>query len=150
MKVIFLQDLGDKGRAGESREVADGYARNFLIPRNLAVPATEGTMKQIELQLEREREHQDEERAKLSQLAKQMEGMSVRIGARIGTSNRLFGSVTSADVARALSEQVNHPIDKKMVEMAKPLRETGSHQVTLRLDAGLETHITVVIEGETG
>lgn len=150
MKVIFLQDLGDKGRAGESREVADGYARNFLIPRNLAVPATQGTLKQIERQLEREREHQDEERAKLSELAKQMEGINVRIGARIGASNRLFGSVTSSDVARALSEQVNHPVDKKMVEMDKPLREAGSHPVTVRLDAGLETHITVVIEPETG
>lgn len=150
MKVIFLRDVGDKGKAGESREVADGYARNFLLPKNLAIPATQGTMKQMERQLEREKQRQEEERAKLCELAKQIDGMNVRIGVRIGATNRLFGSVTSADVARALSEQANHPIDKKMVEMEKPLREAGSHQVTVRLDAGLESQISVVIEPETG
>lgn len=150
MKVILVRDVAGKGRAGEVKDVADGYARNFLVPRNLAIPATYGAAKQLERQLEQEKRQLEEERTKLAKLAKEIDGMEVQIRARIGAGNRLFGSITSADVAQALGKLIDYRIDKKMVEMERPLRESGSHEVTVRLGTGLEARINVLVEPETG
>jgi large subunit ribosomal protein L9 len=148
MKVILLKDLPGRGKAGEIKEVSKGYARNFLLPRALALLATPALIKQVESRLEREKLEEVIDRDKLAELARQIEGTEVRFEARMGTGERLFGSITAADVAEKLSQVIGSVIDKKKIDMEKSLRKTGSHQVEVRLASDLSPQITVIIEAE--
>jgi large subunit ribosomal protein L9 len=148
MKVILLKDLPGRGKAGEIKEVSKGYARNFLLPRALALLATPAVIKQVESRLEREKLEEGIDRDKLAELARQIEGTEVRFEARMGTGERLFGSITAADVAEKLSQVIGSVIDKKKIDMEKSLRKTGSHQVEVRLASDLNPQITVIIEAE--
>lgn len=146
MKVIFLQDVSDKAKAGEVKEVARGYAKNFLLPQKLATPVTPTVMKQVELRLRREREQESLDQAKFVELAGLVEGRELYFEARVGTGDRLFGSVTAADIAEELGQIVGSSIDKRKIAIDKPLREVGSHEVIVKLARGLEPRVRVVIE----
>jgi large subunit ribosomal protein L9 len=148
MKVVLLEDLPGSGKAGEIKEVSKGYARNFLLPRGLALLATPTVIKQVESRLEREKLEESIDRDKLVELAQQIEGKEIRFQARMGTEERLFGSITAADVAEKLSELVGSVIDKKKIDIEKSLRKTGSHEVAVKLASDLNPQITVVIEEE--
>jgi large subunit ribosomal protein L9 len=148
MKVVLLEDLPGRGRAGEIKEVSNGYARNFLLPRGLAVLATPAIIKQVESRLEQERLEVSIDRDKLVELAQQIEGKEIHFQARMGAGERLFGSITAADVAEKLSQAIGSVIDKKKIDIEKSLRKTGSHQVAVRLASDLNPQITVVIEEE--
>jgi large subunit ribosomal protein L9 len=148
MKVVLLKDLPGRGKAGEIKEVSKGYARNFLLPRALALLATPAVIKQVESRLEREKLEEGIDRDKLAELARQIEGTEVRFEARMGTGERLFGSITAADVAEKLSQVIGSVVDKKKIDMEKSLRKTGSHQVEVRLASDLNPQITVIIEAE--
>jgi len=146
MKVLFLVDVPSKGNAGEIKSVSDGYARNFLIPRGLALAATDDVVRQAESTIRKKQAEQELTREKLTGLREQIEGKQVRLEARVGAEDRLFGSITAADIAAELSRLVEAPVDKKQVVLDRPLRRRGEYEVTIRLAKDLESRITVTIE----
>ena len=148
MKVVLLEDIAGKGKAGEIREVSKGYAKNFLLPRGLALIATPSVMKQVELRLEREKLEESVDREKLIELAQQIEGKEIRFKARMGGRERLFGSITAADIAEELGRAIGFVIDKKKIDIEKPFRQTGSYEVAVKLASDIKPKITVVIEEE--
>jgi len=155
MKVILLEDLPGKGTAGEIKEVSKGYARNFLLPQGLALAATATTIKGAESRIQKGKAHEALDQAKLAELAKKIEGSEIHLQARVGAGDRLFGSITAADIAQELSQvighsepKVKHLIDKRKIDMEKPLRQAGSYEITIKLAKELEPKITVVIEQE--
>ena len=148
MEVLLLKDVEQLGEAGEIKRVANGYARNFLIPRGLAVIATPGAVKQVEMQLESEARREAKELDEAQALAQALEGLTVTFQARAGESDRLYGSITNANIADALSEQVEQEVDRRKLVMEEPLKELGTHTVTIRLAPGAEATVTVVIERE--
>jgi len=150
MKVVLLEDMPGKGKAGEIKEVSKGYAKNFLLPRGLALIATPTVMKQVESKLEKEKLEESMDREKLVELAQQIEGREIRLKARMGGGERLFGSITAADVAEELSRAIGSVIDKKKIAIEKPFRQTGSYEVVVKLASDIKPKITVVIEEEEG
>jgi large subunit ribosomal protein L9 len=148
MKVVLLEDVAGKGRAGEIKEVSNGYAKNFLLPRGLALVATPTVIKQVESRLEKEKLEESIDREKLIELAQQIEGKEIRLKARLGAGERLFGSITAADVAEELSRAIGSVIDKKKIDIEKPFRQTGSYEVAVKLASDIKPKITVVIEEE--
>jgi large subunit ribosomal protein L9 len=148
MKVVLLEDVAGKGKAGEIKEVSKGYAKNFLLPRRLALVATPTVTKQVESRLEREKLEESIDRDKLVELAQQIEGKEIRLKARLGAGERLFGSITAADVAEELSRAIGSIIDKKRIDIEKPFRQTGSYEVAVKLASDIKPKITVVIEQE--
>jgi len=146
MKVLFLVDVPSKGNAGEIKSISDGYARNFLIPRGLALPAIADVVRQAENVIRKKQVEQGLTREKLTRLKEQIEGSQVRLEARVGAEDRLFGSITAADIAAELSRVVGAPVDKRQVVLDKPLRRRGEYEVTIRLAKDLESRITVTIE----
>jgi large subunit ribosomal protein L9 len=148
MKIVLLEDLPGRGKAGEIKEVSKGYARNFLLPRGLALLATPTIIKQVESRLEKEKLEESLDRDKLVELAQQIEGREIRFKARMGAGERLFGSITAADVAEELSRAIGSVIDKKKIDIEKSLRKTGSYEVAVKLASDINPQITVVIEEE--
>ena len=148
MKVILLEDVPGKGRAGEMKEVSKGYAKNFLLPRGLASIANPTVIKQVESRLEKEQLEESIDRERLVELAQQIEGKEIRFKARVGAGERLFGSITAADVAEELSGTIGAPVDKKKIELEKPFRQAGSYEIAVKLASDIRPKITVVIEQE--
>ncbi|HVG95621.1 MAG TPA: 50S ribosomal protein L9 [Chloroflexota bacterium] len=150
MKVILLKDVDHLGRIGDVKEVAPGYARNFLLPRSMVVEANAGQMKRLE-QLQRQRQKEDVRRlTEAQQLAARLEALEVNIPARVGEQGRLFGSVTNQDVAAALIEQHGITLDRRDVELADPIRALGTHQVTVRLGGEVRAQVRVNVVEEGG
>jgi large subunit ribosomal protein L9 len=148
MKVILLEDLPGQGKAGEIKEVSKGYARNFLLPRGLALLATPTVMKQVESRLERAKLEESIDRDKLTELAQQIEGKEIRFRARMGAGERLFGSITAADIAEELSRAIGSVIDRKKIDIEQSFHKTGSYKVAVKLASDIKPQITVVIEAE--
>jgi large subunit ribosomal protein L9 len=148
MKVVLLEDLPGRGRAGEIREVNKGYAKNFLLPRGLALVATPAVIKQVESRLEKEKLEESMDREKLVELAGKIEGREIHLKARMGAGERLFGSVTAADVAEELSQSIGTVVDKKKIDIEKPFRRAGSYEVVVKLTSDIRPQITLVIEEE--
>jgi large subunit ribosomal protein L9 len=148
MKVVLLEDIPGTGRAGEIKEVSKGYAKNFLLPRRVALIATAAVIKQVESGLERKKLEESVDREKLVELAQQIEGKEIHLKARMGGGERLFGSITAADVAEELSRAVGSPVDKKKIDIEKLFRQTGSYEVAVKLGSDIKPKITVVIEEE--
>ncbi len=149
MKVVLLEDIAGTGKAGELKEVSKGYAKNFLLPRGLALIATPAVTKQVESRLERKKLEESVDREKLVELAQQVEGKEIHLKARLGGGERLFGSITAADVAEELGRAIGSVIDKKKIDMEKPFHQTGSYEVAVKLAGDIKPKITVVIEEET-
>lgn len=148
MKVVLLEDIQGTGKAGEIKEVRKGYAKNFLLPRGLALIATPAVTKQVESSLERKKLEESVDREKLIELAQQVEGKEIHFKARLGGGERLFGSITGADVAEELSRAIGSVIDKKKIDIEKPFHQTGSYEVAVKLAGDIKPKITVVIEEE--
>jgi large subunit ribosomal protein L9 len=148
MEVLLLKDVEQLGQTGEIKRVADGYARNYLIPRGLATFATPGAIKQAELVRQSDARRQAKELDKAQALAQELDGRSITFQARAGESDRLYGSITNANIADALEEQIGKEVDRRKIELEEPLKELGMHAVTVRLAPGAEAKVTVVIERE--
>lgn len=150
MKIIFLEDVPNKGKRGEIKEVADGYARNFLLPKGLAALATETMLRTAQIQLRQQTQRQAKEQAKKAELAHRVDGAKVYFYVRTGAGKRLFGSITTTDIARELGKLAGFSIDKRKIMLKKPLHELGSHEVVVKLSKSVGTKITVVIEEQGG
>ncbi|OGO43045.1 MAG: 50S ribosomal protein L9 [Chloroflexi bacterium RBG_16_58_8] len=142
MKVIFIEDVPSVARVGQTKVVADGYARNYLLPRKLAVLADSRASAAIESQLKKKIKQLALEDAEMAALAKTIEGTEIILRAKVGENEKLYGSITGADIAEALTRSAGREIDKRKIELAEPIRQTGSHGVTVRF-----THdVTAVIK----
>jgi large subunit ribosomal protein L9 len=150
MKVVFLQDVINVARAGEIKEVASGYGRNFLIPKKLAQLANSSALSTIKTQLKTEAASQVQTEARLDELAQQLEGKEITLKARVGAKDRLYGSITSADIASELQNNSGVVIDKRKIELADPIRQLGSYEVAIKLAKDIIPKIKVTVtEKET-
>lgn len=151
MKVIFLVDVPKVAKTGETKEVANGYGRNFLIPRKLAVLANPSATRLVEAQRKVEAKRQAETEAEKIELAGQLEGKEVVLKAKVGAKDRLYGSITSADIAAELQNSAGLVIDKRDIELDEPIRQLGSYEVLVRLGKEITPKIKVIVaEEETG
>ena len=133
MVVILLKDVKGTGKAGEVVKVSDGYARNRLIPKGLAKDATEGNIRNLEKQKEIADEKRAEQKAAAQKQAEKIKEITLTIRSKGGESGKLFGSITSKDIADALQEQENIKVDKKKIVLDSPIKQTGSSEVTVKL-----------------
>jgi len=144
MKVILTKDVANLGRVGDVKEVANGYARNFLMPRGLVVPATAGQLKQLHV-FQARREKEDRQRlTEAQQLAQRLEALQVVIPARVGEQGRLYGSITASDIADELTNITGGEIDHRKVRLDAPIKEAGSHEVVVDLTRNVKA--TVIVE----
>jgi large subunit ribosomal protein L9 len=148
MEVLLLKDVDQLGRAGEIKRVSDGYARNYLFPRKLAVLATPGAIKQTEQHLEAQVSRQAKTLSDAQALAQLLDGVVITFQARAGESDRLYGSITNANIAEALQEKVGREVDRRKIDLVEPLKELGTHAITIRLAPEAEAKVTVVIDRE--
>jgi len=150
MKVIFLQDVPNVAQAGEIKEVADGYGRNFLIPKKLALLANSSATQTVEAQRRTRERTQARLEGEMTELANQLDGKEIVIQARAGAQDRLFGSITSADIASELQNSNGIAVDRKKIELEEPIRQLGSYEVVLKLAKDITPRITVtVVQKET-
>ena len=150
MKVLFKKDVPDVAKAGQVKDVADGYARNFLIPRGLAVAATSNALKQVaDLQAVAAR-HAAEEEQVARELKDRLEAQPIVIEAKAGSQGRLYGSVTTADVAGAIQRQVGASVDRRELEIGDPVRQVGSYQVAARLHRAVTATVTIEVRAIGG
>ncbi|MFC1875534.1 50S ribosomal protein L9 [Chloroflexota bacterium] len=151
MKVVFLEDVPDVANSGDVKEVADGYARNFLIPRRLASLVNSQVTSQLEAQLSSRAEKQAQIAEEFTKTANRLDGREITLKAKVGAKGRLYGSITSADIADELSKTSDLVIDKRKIELPEPIRELGSFAITIRLAKDILPKIKVtVIEQESG
>ena len=149
MKVIFLEDIPRVARAGEIKDVTDGYGRNYLIPKKLAVPAKLRDMKAIEAQIKARAHFTARTEAEMVKVASDLDGKEIVLKARVGQKERLYGSITPADIASELENTTGKVVDKRKIELETPIRQLGSHEVHIRLGKDIVPKITVtVIEEE--
>jgi large subunit ribosomal protein L9 len=148
MEVLLLKDVAQLGKAGEVKRVADGYARNFLLPRQLAVMATPGVVKQARAHRQAEVVRKAKALSDAQLLAQRLDGQSVSFKVRAGETDRLYGSITTANIAEALGAQIGQEVDRRKIDLDEPLKELGTHAITVRLAPGAEAKVTVYIERE--
>jgi large subunit ribosomal protein L9 len=143
MKVVLRQDIENVGNKGDLVDVADGFARNYLVPRGLALRATPGIQKQADA-MRRSRDARDRrDREAAETIAVQLSGRAVTITARAGEGGRLFGSVTASDIADAVREQLTVEIDRRKVVLDEPLKELGPAELSVRLHPDVIARLTV-------
>lgn len=145
MRVILRSDVSGVGNKGDVVEVANGYGRNFLLPRGLAFTASKGAEEQAEA-MRRSRDVKDAAaRQAAEEVAKTLVSSPVRITARVGADDKLFGSVTTADIAEAVAAQTGVEVDRKQLHLDEPIRTVGTHLVPLKLHADVEFPVTVEV-----
>ena len=148
MKVILLKDVKNMGKKGEVKEVSDGYARNFLIPRGLAVEATEGNLKHLLDEKKQEKEKEERIRKRSEEILNKLSKKVWEIRAKAGGAGKLFGSLTSSHIAEMLSKATGEEIDKRWVKVKKPIKEIGTYEIDVKLPGGVKGKIKVKIERE--
>jgi large subunit ribosomal protein L9 len=145
VKVLLKQDVAKIGKKGQILDVKEGYARNFLIPGGLAVEASGGAMKQIEEEKKASDRHKAKEKEEAQDLAKKIEAVSILLKHKAGEEGRLFGSITSAEIAEAL-KQKSFNIDKKKIVLDEPIRLVGDYEVKIKLYPEVVAHLNVRVE----
>ena len=147
MEIILREDVEKLGARGEVVKVAAGYARNFLLPKRMAVAATEANKKIVEQERQAHLRKEAKAQGEAQDLAKIMTGATVRIAQKAGENDQLFGSVTSKDIAEALTAQ-NYNIDRRKIQLDEPIRQLGEYKVAVRLHKDVTVEITVVVAKE--
>lgn len=148
MKVVFLQDVPNVAKAGDVKDVADGYSRNYLIPKKLAVVATSAELNRLELQRKAEGRRQARTEQDAEAFAEVLKDTTVVLKMRAGTKDKLYGSVTSADIAKEIKKLTKQDIDKRKIELVEPIRELGSHQVSIKLTKDVTATVNVIVGAE--
>ena len=146
MKVILLQDIKGKGKKGQMLEISDGYARNYLLPRKLAVEATADAMNTKKMNDKATQERIAREKAEALETSKKLREMTVVVKAKGGGAGRLFGSVTSQEIADALAKSANIKLDKRKIVIADTIKSVGTYTVTCKLGYEINAPLTVKIE----
>lgn len=148
MEVILLKDVPSLGKAGTIVNVSNGYARNFLIPRDFAVIATAGNKKRIEEIKKIEQKKRDKILKDAESIKQALEGKTVTIHAEVGEQGKLFGSITAGDITEALRKE-GIELDKRMIELEEPIKAPGEYPVLLKLSSSIQTTIKVIVEKKT-
>lgn len=144
MKVILCQDVKNLGKKNDLVEVAEGYGRNYLLPRGLAALASEGKVKEAKMAKDSKKKKEERLRIKAEETAKKIEGQTVTINAKAG-EEKLYGAITSRDIAEKLAELAGEKIDKRKIELEEPIKFLGSYPVTVRLYPKVMAKITVEV-----
>jgi len=145
MKVILQQDVKALGKKGEVLEVSEGHARNFLFPKKLALEATSGNMKILESRKLKESEKQAEGKKQAQDLAEQLSKVEVVLKVKTGENGRLFGSITSKDIADAIKASAGLEVDKRKIDLAEPIKVLGSYPLKVKLHKDVTTEVRVSI-----
>ena len=146
MKVIFLQDVKGKGKKGQMAEISDGYARNFLLPRKLAMEATPDAINTMKMNDKAAAEKAAKERAEALEISKKLREMTLVVTAKGGGAGKLFGSVTSQEIADALKAKSGIVIDKRKIVLSDPIKNVGTYTVQCKLGYEITAPLTVKIE----
>ncbi|RJX37021.1 50S ribosomal protein L9 [Paenibacillus pinisoli] len=142
MKVIFLQDVKGQGKKGQVKDLSEGYVRNFLLPKGLAKLASDGNLKTLEVQTASEEKRKQKEKEDAQALGKRLEEMTVVVKAKAGEGGRLFGAITSKQIAEALAAK-GIKIDKRKIELDEPIRTLGVTQVPVKLHPDVKAKLNV-------
>jgi len=148
MKVVLRKDVPNLGRAGDVKEVADGYGRNFLIPRGMAAVASKTAVENVEAHKAAESRQQARVSAERQAFAQQLNETQITVHAHAGEQGRLYGSVTSADIAEELSRAVGQTVEKRDIELDEPIRATGVHKVKIKVAPRLTASLSVEVVGD--
>lgn len=151
VKVILRQDVPNLGNIGEVKQVTPGYFRNFLLPRGLAVEATAGNMKSLQSNSKVKDSQVARQRERIEGVAGTLAGLTLRFPVKVGEQGRLYGSITSKDIAEAIHGQAGVEVDRHKIDLSEPLRSVGNFSVPIKLDHGVNTSVQVelVPESET-
>lgn len=147
MEVILKQDVKGTGKAGDILKVSDGFARNRLIPSGFAVEATEANKRAIAREKARAEAKYAEEKAAAEDFARRLGSKEVVVKTKVGDNGKLFGSITSMDIAEAIREQTGEELDKRKIALDKPIKETGAYDVEVKLFQDVSAKVKVRIEG---
>jgi len=145
MKVIFLEDVTNMGKAGQIKEVADGYGRNYLIPRKLAAPARPQDIRNVEAQIKARARQAARTEVEMKALAAILEGKEITLKARAGAQERLYGSITTADISAGLETGLNTVVDKRKIELVEPIHQLGMYDVPIKLGKDILATIKVTV-----
>jgi large subunit ribosomal protein L9 len=145
VKVILISDVASLGKSGELKDVADGYARNFLIARKLAVPAAGGAYRAWQHDIASREEKRRREREDAEIAAQRISSTTLTMGVKVGEGGRLYGSITAKDIADALGRR-GIMVDRHKVDLPEPLKTLGTYKVAVRVSAGLTPEVTVTVE----
>jgi len=138
MKVIFLDDVPNVAKAGDIKEVSDGYGRNFLLPKKLALVSKPGAVAAVKAQIEAKAETE-----KAKKLAAEIEGKEITFYVKMGVKDRMHGSITAANIATELQNVIGQPIDKRKIELAEPIKQLGTFDIAIKLFKGIEPKIKI-------
>jgi large subunit ribosomal protein L9 len=144
VKIVLRNDVNGVGRKGDVLDVADGYARNYLLPKGFALIASPGVEAQAEAMRKARQARNAAERAEASEVAKVLGNSTVRITAKAGREGKLFGSVSAAEIAAAIAAQTGTEVDRRSIDITEPIKSTGSHSVVARLHS--EVEVAVIVE----
>lgn len=148
MKIILLKDVEKLGQKGEVKKVADGYGRNYLIPNKLAVLATKSALAKLEEEKKMEAEKAEEELRFYQEIADQIDGLELEIPVKVGEKGKLFGAVTSSQIAEKIKEQ-GFEIKKEQIKLKEPIKELGEYEIIIEFPHNLEAEVKVIIVEET-
>jgi large subunit ribosomal protein L9 len=149
MKIILQKEVDKLGTPGDVVTVADGYARNYLVPRGLAIPASKGAVRHAETLKRAHGDRVAKERSEFEALAERLSQARVRVSHRAGEEGKLFGSITAQELAGEIERQVGEEIDRRAIHLDEPIRSVGSHEVHIRLHPDVTATITVEVEPES-
>ncbi len=148
MKVILKQDVKGLGQSEAIVEVAEGYARNYLIPRGLAVEASDGRVRELALRKKAEKNKKDRAHAEAVKLAERIEGKEIKVKMHSGEGGKLFGSVTTREIAEVMERVYGIKIDRKQIELKEPLKSLGGFSLTVRLYPGVQAKFNLVVTSD--
>ena len=148
MKVVLQKDVPGLGKKDTAVDVAMDYARNYLLPRGLAIAASSGQLKRIEELRDTERRREAKEEAKARDDARKLKSVGVTIKAKAGEAGRLYGSITSKDIAEAIQQVIGVAVDRRKIELHDPIREIGEHIITVRVHPGVSAEVSVKVVPE--
>ncbi len=150
MKVILKEDVPNLGERGDVAEVADGYARNYLIPQGMAMRATAGSLRDFQHRQEIQARKHERMKRRAETLARHLTAQTLTFEVKTGETGQLYGSITNADIAEALEEQAGVEIDRRDIPLSEPIRQVGEHFVPIRLMEEVEPQVRVVVKPEGG
>jgi large subunit ribosomal protein L9 len=148
MQVILIQDVNNLGGINEVVNVRNGYARNFLFPRQMAVEASPSNMKQLDERLKQQKKKEEKMLAEVNKVVEVLKQSPVKIGAKTGTSGKIFGSVTSVQIARAIRDQKGYEIDRRRIQLVDDVKELGTYKAKIDFGNGQETEVELEVVAE--
>ncbi len=148
MKVILLQDVKNLGNEGEIKEVSDGYARNFLIPKGLVIEATKSSLKQNLEKKEQIKNIKEKEKAAAEVIKTKIDGQTIEVKAKVGSGDKLFGAVTAKEIVQNIERQLKVNIDRKKVDLKEPIKHIGEYPVIIKIYPSISAEIKVLVASE--